>query len=59
MPVVKIDMLEGKTPEQKKKLIEAVTKAVCESVGCKLDVVTVVISDVPKTNWGAGGKQKA
>jgi len=59
MPVVKIDMLDGKTKEQKKMLIENVTKAVCDSVGCPPEVVTVVITDVSRENWGSNGKQKA
>ena len=58
MPVVSIDMLEGKTREQKKMLIEKVTNAVCESVGCGPEVVTIVIRDISPVNWGKEGKQK-
>jgi len=57
MPVVTIDMWAGRTKEQKKKLIENVTKAVCDSVGCPQEVVHIVINEIPKENWGTGGKQ--
>jgi 4-oxalocrotonate tautomerase len=58
MPVVKIDMLAGRTKEQKKKLIADVTAAVCGALSCKPDAVTIIITDVDKENWGAAGKQK-
>ena len=57
MPVVRVDMFEGRTREQKRKLIEAVTKAVCEAVGCPPEAVTIVIGDMPKENYGKAGKQ--
>jgi 4-oxalocrotonate tautomerase len=57
MPVVKIDMYPGRDKETKKKLIETVTKAVSESIKCPAEAVTVVIDDIPKENWGMGGKQ--
>ena len=57
MPVVRIDMWVGRTKEQKKKLIENVTKAVCDSVGCPPESVQIIIGDIPKENWGDKGKQ--
>jgi 4-oxalocrotonate tautomerase len=57
MPVVRIDMWAGRTKEQKKKLIESVTKAVCDSIGCPTEAVQIVINDIPKENWGDKGKQ--
>jgi len=57
MPVVQIDMLEGRRPEQKKKLIEEVTRVFCEALGCKPEVVHVIIRDMPEENWGSGGRQ--
>ena len=56
MPVVTVDWFEGRTPEQKKKIIEGIT-GVMESVGVSKDAVWIVIRDLPKTNWGFGGKQ--
>jgi 4-oxalocrotonate tautomerase len=57
MPLVKIDMWAGRTPEQKEKMIKKVTEAICESVGCPKESVWVVIEDVPKENWGISGEQ--
>ncbi len=57
MPVVKIDMWEGRTKEQKEKLIKSVTKAIADTLGIPKEHITVIINDVPKTNWGLKGEQ--
>jgi len=56
MPVIKIDLWEGRTDEQKEKLISAVTKAVCESIGCPQEAVWIMIQDYKKSNWGMNGR---
>ena len=57
MPVVVIEMWEGRTPEQKEKLIKGITKAFEESLGVKPESLHIVIHDVPKINWGTRGQQ--
>jgi len=56
MPVVKVDMWKGKTEEEKEKLIEGITKTFVK-IGMKAEWVTVILNEVPKSNWGMGGKQ--
>jgi len=56
MPVVIVETWEGKTEDQKEKLIKGITRAF-EEVGVKTERVTVIIHDTPKSNWGIGGKQ--
>ncbi|HHW07783.1 MAG TPA: 4-oxalocrotonate tautomerase [Clostridia bacterium] len=56
MPIVTIEMLEGRTVEQKRALAEAVTKAVCDTCNCPAERVTIVIHDMPKTNIAKAGK---
>ena len=57
MPIVKIEMWSGRDKETKKKLIESVTKTVYETIKCPPEAVIVVIEDIPKENWGQGGRQ--
>jgi len=54
MPVVIVETWEGKTEEQKTKLINGITKAF-EDIGVEPEKVYVIIHDVPKRNWGIGG----
>ena len=56
MPLVTVQMYEGRTVEQKKALVEEITKAVVKTTGTTEDHVWVIINDVPKTNWGRKGK---
>jgi len=56
MPVVIVEMWEGRTNEQKEKLIKGITKAF-EEIGTKPESLHIVLHDVPKTNWGSKGEQ--
>jgi 4-oxalocrotonate tautomerase len=55
MPFAQIYMIEGRTTEQKKAVIEKVTAALVEAVGAPKESVRVWIHDVPKENWGIAG----
>jgi len=55
MPVINIKMIEGRTVDQKRKLVDRVTAAICETCHCCKNAVTVVIEDIPKENWGTAG----
>lgn len=56
MPLAQIFLLEGRTEEQKRAVIEKVTQALCEAVDARPETVRVLIQDMPKSNWGIGGK---
>ena len=55
MPFAQIYLMEGRTEEQKRAVIEKVTEALVEAVGAPKENVRVWIQDVPKTNWGIAG----
>ena len=55
MPFAQIYMLEGRTEEQKRAVIEKVTQALVEAVDAPVNTVRVLIQEVPKTNWGIAG----
>ena len=56
MPFAQIFLLEGRTEDQKRVVIEKVTDALVESVGAPREIVRVMIQDVPKQNWGIAGE---
>lgn len=59
MPVVQISMYEGRTPDQKAKIIKAVTKAISDTAGIPDSATTIIIQDVKKHDWAVGGVQSS
>jgi 4-oxalocrotonate tautomerase len=56
MPLVNVHMAEGRTPEQKKALMEAITQAMVDHVGSRRDAVRVWIDEFPNTDYMAAGE---
>ncbi|MEW6088748.1 MAG: 2-hydroxymuconate tautomerase [bacterium] len=55
MPIVNIQILKGRSLEQKKKMSKAVTDAIISSIGVKPDAVWIVIEEMEKENFATGG----
>ena len=56
MPVLQINMLQGRTLEQKRALVDSVTKAVCDSLGSPPEKVRIILNDMPQENYSVGGE---
>lgn len=56
MPIVQVELLEGRTLAQKRLLVEKVTQAIMESIGAPAESVTIIIRDMPKENLSKAGK---
>ncbi|MDL2284059.1 4-oxalocrotonate tautomerase [Oxalobacter sp. OttesenSCG-928-P03] len=56
MPTIHVQMLEGRSLEQKRNLVKALTQATAETLECNPDSVNVIIQEVRKENWATGGK---
>lgn len=56
MPIIQVNLMEGRTDEQKEALIAALTEATVQSLGAPRDSVRVLLNEMPKTHWGIGGK---
>jgi 4-oxalocrotonate tautomerase len=59
MPIVRIDLLEGRTPERKAELIRRVTAAVAGALEVAPDQVRVLLAEVAPEHWGVGGRSMA
>jgi 4-oxalocrotonate tautomerase len=55
MPIVQINMLEGRTEEQKADLVREVTSALCRTVNTSPEKVRIIINDMPLNNYAVGG----
>ncbi len=55
MPVLIVEMWEGRTLEQKKQLVMGLTEAFVK-IGTPADAVEIILKDNSKNNWARGGK---
>ena len=56
MPTYHIELFEGRSVEEKRKLVEAVTRVTTEVLSSSPESVDIVITDVKRENWATGGK---
>lgn len=56
MPIIRVEMHEGRTVEQKRALALALTEAIVEHAGASRDGVRVVFTDHAKSDWAIAGE---
>lgn len=54
MPFVEVSVVEGRPPEQIRRLIHRLHSAVREALGVPDANIRVIIREVPATHWAAG-----
>jgi 4-oxalocrotonate tautomerase len=55
VPVVTVQLFEGRTLEQKRRLVKAITHAMVEHADARPDALHVRLQEIPKDNWGRAG----
>ena len=55
MPHVQITLLEGRTPEQKRKIVERITSTLVEEASTSRENVTVSFVEVTSASYAIGG----
>jgi len=55
MPIIHVNMFEGRTIDQKRTMVAAITEAVEKSLDVKPETVRIIISESPKHNIAVGG----
>lgn len=55
MPTYHVEMMEGRTLEQKRKLVEEITRVSVEVLGGSAESVDVILTDIKRENWATGG----
>ncbi|SFU58216.1 4-oxalocrotonate tautomerase [Pseudoduganella namucuonensis] len=56
MPTINVQLFEGRTPEQKRAFVAAITEATCNTLGSSPESVDVLIHEVKKEHWATAGK---
>ncbi|MGR3741758.1 2-hydroxymuconate tautomerase [Companilactobacillus sp. DQM5] len=59
MPIVHIDLVEGRSNEQLKKMVKDVTQAISDSVDVPTERVHIIINEMKKENYSVGGILKS
>ncbi|WP_028782161.1 4-oxalocrotonate tautomerase [Thalassobacillus devorans] len=55
MPIINVQLMEGRDPEKIETLMKNLTETVSESLGAPKENVRVLVNEVPKTHWSIGG----
>jgi 4-oxalocrotonate tautomerase len=55
VPNVTVEWIEGRTLDQKRKVIAAITDLLVEEAGARREAVQVTFRDMARDNWGRGG----
>ena len=55
MPTIKVEMLEGRSDEQKQSFAKAVTEAAVRELKSEPQHIDIVFFEVAKKNWCTGG----
>ncbi len=55
MPIVHIELFEGRSLEQKREMVQKVTDAIAETANCPKAAVKIVIREMKKSHFSEGG----
>jgi len=59
MPILQVELLKGRTVEQKREMVRKVTDAVTETLNCPKEVVSIIIREMELENFAKAGVLKA
>ncbi|WBR99900.1 4-oxalocrotonate tautomerase [Pseudoduganella sp. SL102] len=56
MPTINVQLFEGRTPEEKRAFVRAVTEATVKTLGASPESVDILIHEVKREHWATAGK---
>lgn len=56
MPIVKVTLVEGRSPAQLEKMISRVSEAIAESLDAPIESVRIMVSEMKPHQYGIGGE---
>ncbi|WP_257958718.1 4-oxalocrotonate tautomerase [Bacillus sp. V3-13] len=56
MPIINIQIQEGRPREKIAEIIQNVTNTVSETLDAPKENIRVLVTEIPKTHWGKAGK---
>lgn len=55
MPIIHVELIEGRSEEKIQRMIEAVTDTVSQTLEAPKESIRVIVAEVPKTRYAIGG----
>lgn len=55
MPIVTIELIEGRSVEQKREMAKKITETIVEITKIQQDAVEIIFHDMKKENYSKGG----
>jgi len=55
MPIIKVEMLKGRTVDQKREMVRKVTEAATETLKCQKEEVRIIIRKMESENFAKAG----
>jgi len=55
LPIINVQIMEGRPPEKVTELIQNLTNTVEETLQTPKQSIRVIVTEVPKTHWGIAG----
>lgn len=59
MPIIHINLLEGRDPALVSECARQVAQTVHRSLGAPLDTIRVLVNELPATHWAVGDRTRA
>lgn len=59
MPIVQVELLEGRTHEQLAKMVKDITDVIVVDAGASREAVHVILREMPKDHYAVGGVLKS
>ncbi len=56
MPIIHVNLMEGRPKEKVAEVIENITTTVAETLDAPVESIRVLVTEIPKTHWGKAGK---
>ena len=55
MPMIHVELFEGRTPQQKQEFAQALTREAVKILKCTEDSVDIIYTDIKKQDWATAG----
>jgi len=56
MPIVQVEIIKGRTVEQKREMVKGVTDVICKTLSCPPEAVSIIIREMDSENYSVAGK---